>query len=755
MQKRYAARANHQHVIDKKVLDQLKEIQSRKIRNIKELFDFKLVSTNEMFHLKTRQQEALHDSDIKNYRERKNEKEALIAMKEACRFRKYEDGHQTDIRKLSDRHRIQICNLTGEHATRVADAQSSGGWQVNLTLNSWSEAFGDNGASLYGYGSDGSLFSSGSRLASISSMDLRNSAVRSDSGFNGAQSADSASGFSNNSSTNEKLSITEPVKLAEEKMKTQKIRQKELRARMILEHADEMTALQEYQKQKLGELRQLHEFDMAQLLRQHEHEILELKAIQDREIAMEQSIHDAEGEILTERRILNSVLDSVIDGIIIIDTTAIIKRVNAACVSIFNYSSDEIVGKNVNTLMPPDIAIRHDDILANYLRTGVKNVIGSGRKLMGRKKDGTFFNAHLSVTEVKQEGVHLFVGVIRDITNESAQEELIREQRLKDEEQQNLTLSLEKKRADEAEQSRKQQERYIDMICHEIRNPLNGIQNNNELLMDLLQDLSQYLNDSDLNDDKMKEILAVGNNAVSSIKLCAKHQKTIADDVLNMSKLSMSLIRVSTTTPFDPINLIKTIFDTFAVEAKKKDIDLVMHINPSLQSITLNESQSLAGDPARLSQVMINLISNSIKFTENQDCRRITVQIDGNEDENDTTIVNLKYSVVDTGVGMTEAEQTALFQQFNQANCKTYGDGGSGLGLYISKELIILMGGSIKVKSKKGKGTTLIFTIKARKIEVENNESPLSTETRLGSNNYVKEKNSQIENERHKPILIV
>ncbi|KAI9333126.1 hypothetical protein BDR26DRAFT_616907 [Obelidium mucronatum] len=755
--KRYLVKGNHQHVIDKKLLDQLREIQARKVRNIKELFDFKLVCTNEMFHLKTRQQDSLHELDIKTYRERKNEKESLIAMKEAYRFKKFEEAHQTDLRKLLDRHRIQIYNLIGQHAARVTDAQTSGGWQVNLSLNSWSEAFAsDNGMSMYG--SDGSLFSSTSRVASISSVDIRTSTISGD-GLNGTASCESASGLSYNSSSNEKRSITEPLKLAEEKIKSLKARHKELRARMLVEQADEMTNLQEYQRQKLGEMKQMHEFDMAQLLRQHEHEVLELRAIHDREIAMEQSIHDAEGEILTERRILSSVLDSVIDGIIIIDTSAIIKRVNSACETIFEYKAEEIVGKNVNILMPQHIAVRHNEIIANYLRTGVKNVIGTGRRLMGRKKSGEMFNIHLSVTEVKQEGVHLFTGVIRDITNESMQEEMNREQQKKAEDIRSMTLHNEKKRADEAEQSKKQQERYIDMICHEIRNPLNGIQNNNELLMDLLQDLSQKLNESKNFDSKMKEFVEAGNNAVASIKLCAKHQKTIADDVLNMSKLSMSLIRVSTTTPFDPINLIKTIFDTFSVEAKKKDIELTMNIKSGLQNVALKQSQSLAGDPARLSQVMINLISNSIKFTENRSVRKITIEIDAvepTEEEEDKGIVILQYSVIDTGIGMSDSEQAMLFQQFNQASYKTYGDGGSGLGLYISKELIALMGGTIKVRSKQGKGTSMTVTVKTTKLEATCDENySVSVPEVAPSPRIESHEKKSLSKSQKRPVLIV
>ncbi|KAI9335144.1 histidine kinase-like ATPase [Obelidium mucronatum] len=328
-----------------------------------------------------------------------------------------------------------------------------------------------------------------------------------------------------------------------------------------------------------------------------------------------------------------------------------------------------------------------------------------------------------------------------------------------------MTLAAEKKRADEAEQSRKQQERYIDMICHEIRNPLNGIQNNNELLSELLKDISNHLKQNSVEDEQIDKILSASANAVSAISHCAKHQKSIADDVLNMSKLSMSLIRISNSTPIDPIALTNTIFDTFRVEAKKKKLDLVLSVKAGLESL-MSEYQ-ISSDPARLSQILINLIANSIKFTEKQPIRRITVEIDAFEvKEDDSTTQMLKFGVGDTGIGMTEAEQAHLFQQFSQASYKTYADyGGSGLGLYISKELIILMGGSINVTSKKGVGTTMIFTVKVNKSKkvavdaVGENNSPNTENTAEGASSEKwagMTKSIKLNpNTKGKPILVV
>ncbi|KAJ3014561.1 UNVERIFIED_CONTAM: hypothetical protein HDU68_000228 [Siphonaria sp. JEL0065] len=634
MVKRYLVTQNHKKILDKKKFDQLKELQARELKHIKELFDFKLISTDNVFHLKQKHQEEIQAIDIKHYKERKEHEEVLTNLKENFQLRQLEEYHQNGLKALADSHRNTLNikhNIHSQRLTAVQQATADSTIQrVYLSIYKWGESVSEGMAYEYG-------------------IDLKNS-----------ENADIKAGMAQ-------------IIAAEDNLISLKEKQITIRKNMLEGHIGQIKQLQESQQQEMIELKLIQETEILQLKKQHHSEITELKSVHDREVAMEHSIHDAECEALTERRILSSVLDSVIDGIIIIDTNAIIRRLNSAVEKIFDYKAEEIVGKNINMLMPHELAKRHDEIISNYLKTGKRNVIGIGRKLLGKRKNGQLFNIHLSVTEVKQEGVHLFTGVIRDITNESLQEEMAQEQRKRDEELQTITLAAEKKRADEAEQSRKQQERYIDMICHEIRNPLNGIQNNNELLSELLKDISGHLKENLVLDEKIDKILNASVNAVSAISHCAKHQKSIADDVLNMSKLSMSLIRISNTTPIDPISLTNTIFDTFHVEAKKKNLDLVLSIKPGLDA--LMQDYQISSDPARLSQILINLIANSIKFTEKQPTRRITVDIDALEffeDGDSVATQMLKFGVSDTGIGMTEPEQALLFQQFSQASYKAH-----------------------------------------------------------------------------------
>ncbi|KAJ3025337.1 UNVERIFIED_CONTAM: hypothetical protein HDU68_007247 [Siphonaria sp. JEL0065] len=752
MKKRYSAKVNHQRILDKKALDQLRETQRTEVLHIKELFNLKHHCTDEALRMRTSQQEALHALDLKHFNEHREEKDSLLALKDAIKAKIFEDQHAREVRKLLDRHRMQLSNLNALHSEKLSELQTSSHYnqRVRVSLNALTESIesSDDRMSL---SSSVSSFGSNTRASSILSTESLGLGGLSASIQNFSPSVRSSfSSRSRNSSETEQ----EPIKVREEKMRLMKIRQKDARSRMQAEHSEQLVLLHESQQFKMAELQKQHDHIMMQLQRQHDYDIMETRLIHEKEIALEQSIHEAEGRILAERKILGSVLDSVIDGIIIIDPNATILRINAAIPTVFGYTAEEIVGKNIDILMPESITLKHTEVICNYIQTGNKNVIGRGRTLKARKKDGSEFSIHLSVTEIKQEGVHLFTGVIRDITNEILHEQMIAEKLRQDAENQERTLAAEKKRTEEAESSRNQQERYIDMICHEIRNPLNGIQNNNELLISLFSDLSHIIKDKYSMDDRMSDLLDATTDAVSSIALCAKHQKSIADDCLNMSKLNMNLVRISTTTRLDPVVLTKTVFDGFAEEARQKNIVLKLEVKDGLEGLTLAPNNYLGGDPSRLAQVLCSLIANAMKATSEHHSKlmkfsnskpKVIVEIDVKSVVFEQVV--LHFSVVDMGPGMTKAEQKLLVQQFNQATYKTYADyGGSGLGLYISKELISLMGGSIQVSSVKGEGSTISFTIEAHVVqEISTKNDPLSRSANL----------IPTEDSSNKPVLIV
>ena len=124
---------------------------------------------------------------------------------------------------------------------------------------------------------------------------------------------------------------------------------------------------------------------------------------------------------------LKAIIDTAIDGIITIDAKGTVESVNPAAARIFGYSPEEVIGRNVSLLMPEPDRSRHDEYIRNYHRTGVGQIIGKGREVLGRRKDGTVFPFLLSISEVKLANKQIFTGIIHDITDLKKAEAALRE----------------------------------------------------------------------------------------------------------------------------------------------------------------------------------------------------------------------------------------------------------------------------------------------------------------------------------------
>jgi len=303
----------------------------------------------------------------------------------------------------------------------------------------------------------------------------------------------------------------------------------------------------------------------------------------------------------------------------------------------------------------------------------------------------------------------------------------------------------------------------VDVICHELRNPLNGIYHNADILLEsvsnIREEIIKFRDDLVLSHNtkdlaaityRPKDSLAIAHlidfleselmqdlESLESLNLCAKHQKRIADDVLQMSKLSMNLVSL-TRTSFDPVVETGNVIRMFEREAVVKGIAFKFTLGPRYHDLEIGW---VSADPIRFAQVLINFVSNAVRFTEKAHRREIEVTLDALEHEpqlsnalmgsNDavprfeedltpeevSNRVFLIASVTDSGVGLTPEEISNLFQKFSQASPRTHIEyGGSGLGLFISKALVEVQGGRIALESEKGRGTTLAFYIQAIQI---------------------------------------
>lgn len=311
--------------------------------------------------------------------------------------------------------------------------------------------------------------------------------------------------------------------------------------------------------------------------------------------------------------------------------------------------------------------------------------------------------------------------------------------------QQKWAEAFQKQRREEAMELKRQQENFIDMTSHEMRNPLSALcQCADEIIGSIL---TYRRTDPELA-ERLNAMLDTCLEAANTISLCANHQKRIVDDVLTLSRLDSRMIEV-TPTVARPLEVIQTSLKMFDAELASNNIKAELKIDSSYFQMGINYARL---DPARLQQVLINLLTNAIKFTHKQEQRSIVVTLGASKDVSQAQVAgieffegesevkeditdrmdwgdgekfNLHISVADTGTGLTDEERAMLFQRFRQTSPRTHVEyGGSGLGLFISRMLTELQGGQIGVLSEKGVGSTFAFYIRSRKCAEPQPASP-------------------------------
>ncbi|AKF24449.1 hypothetical protein YH65_02870 [Sulfurovum lithotrophicum] len=229
---------------------------------------------------------------------------------------------------------------------------------------------------------------------------------------------------------------------------------------------------------------------------------------------------------------------------------------------------------------------------------------------------------------------------------------------------------------------------FLANMSHEIRTPLNGIVG-----------FTQLLKSTNPSPDQEEFITVIEN---SSDNLLA-----IVNDILDLSKIKADKIELESI-PFNAIEKFESAIESYGARAAEKDIELGVFIDPDLPT-------PLIGDPTKISQILVNLISNAIKFTSAHGTIDVRMEKTG-ETEKDVTV---KFSVKDTGIGITEEQKGKIFDAFSQADVSTSRKfGGTGLGLAISGKLTAFMGGKLDIDSKEGEGSTFFFSLTLPKGEL-------------------------------------
>jgi PAS domain S-box-containing protein len=511
---------------------------------------------------------------------------------------------------------------------------------------------------------------------------------------------------------------------------------------------------------------------------------------------------------------INAIFNSAAEGFITINEQGTVTSFNKAAQEMFNYTEQEILGNNINILMPTNHSTKHDGYLTDYVTTGQASIIGVGRKLTAKRKSGELFPIHLAISKVKSEQGLIFTGIIRDISKETQLE-------IEKEENQNalvevnermslatdaanigiwqydvttdtlnwdermfalygydkskfthslsdwqsavhpndlaasinaIEVAIENKSAFDhefrviqsngniryikamaltklndaqkvikvigvnfditerknieqehitakelAEEATRHKAEFLASMSHEIRTPMNGILG-----------MLGLLKRNDLSEEQMHRVDLANSSAEALLNLL--------NDILDFSKVEAGKLELEII-DFDLRKLFGEFAESVALKSQEKNIEIILDNRGVEQS-------HVKGDPGRIRQILNNLTSNAIKFTETGEIV-ITAKLTKASDDNKLQLI---CSISDTGIGIPSKKISSLFESFTQVDASTTRKyGGTGLGLAICKQLCKMMDGDISVVSTLNKGSTFSFNIELINSEHAYHVSPNET----------------------------
>ena len=348
-------------------------------------------------------------------------------------------------------------------------------------------------------------------------------------------------------------------------------------------------------------------------------------------------------------------LEAVPTGLLVVDVRGVLTQVNRAAEKMFGYGREELTGQPVETLLPPSVRGAHPTLRQGFHGDPRPRSMGTGRDLFAVRKDGSQFPVEIGLNPVRADGQEMVLCSVVDITErKQAEAKIVEAARLKSE--------------------------FLANMSHEIRTPMNVLIGMSGLLLETALDAKQ-------------------RDYVETMRKGAESLLVVINDTLDFSKIEAGKLEI------DPVDfeldaVVEDVIEFFYQEAGLKNLALASQVAPDVPGY-------VRGDSSRVRQLLTNLMSNAIKFTNEGRVELLMSLVS----EADAPVV-VRFEVRDTGIGIPPEAMAKLFQPFSQADgSTTRKHGGTGLGLAICKRLVELMNGKIGLESVPERGSRFWFEL--------------------------------------------
>ncbi|MBI1926094.1 PAS domain S-box protein [Candidatus Poribacteria bacterium] len=394
-----------------------------------------------------------------------------------------------------------------------------------------------------------------------------------------------------------------------------------------------------------------------------------------RQVKATQALQDSEKRI-------RAIVETVVDGIFSISERGIVELLNPTAERLFGYAADEVIGQNIKMLMPEPYSSEHDSYLANYLSTGEKKIIGIGRQVVGRRKDGTLFPMDLAVGEVLLNNRRMFIGTARDVTKQVQADEQIQKMHAELEQQVEMrTVELEHSGKALAARNR-DLETLLHVISHDLREPLRAIENFSRLV----------------NERYAERLDEKGQDFLSRVSQGVTRLNHLLNDILMLSRVQRMEM---------PSEVVEG--EEIVREALERLSDMIKNTNAEVRVAT--NLPQLRVDKTWATQAVYNLIANALKFTRKDATPEVEIapyQPAPGDPE------GVGFVVRDRGPGVPPEHAERIFKLFQRAVGREVE--GTGAGLAIVQQVAERHGGSAWVRQREGSGSEFIITF--RKLEI-------------------------------------